>query len=65
MQKIDFKELKETVKTELSIIKTQDELESFRLKYFSRKSGILNNILKSLKDLPKEEKKNMEFFQTS
>jgi phenylalanyl-tRNA synthetase alpha chain len=62
MQEINFEKLKEIAKAELSNINTQSELELFRLKYFGRKSGILNDILKSLKDLPTEKKKEYGVF---
>ncbi len=62
MQEIDFKKLEENARTELAGINTQSELELFRLKYFGRKSGILNDILKSLKNLPNEKKKEYGIF---
>ncbi len=57
MKDIDFDKLKKEVEAELQSIKTQEEIENFRLKYFSRKSGVLNDILKSIKGLSIEKKK--------
>jgi len=57
MKDVNFEKLKNDAELEISSIETQEELEEFRLKYFGRKSGILNEVLKSLKDLPVEKKK--------
>ncbi len=62
MQKLNFKKIKQEAELELSKVKNQEELELFRLRYFGRKSGILTNILKSLKNLTKEEKKEHGIF---
>ncbi|MEK7452635.1 MAG: phenylalanine--tRNA ligase subunit alpha [Patescibacteria group bacterium] len=59
---IDFNELKKEADGELKKIESQEKLELFRLKYFGRKAGILNDILKSLKDLSIEEKKEVGKF---
>ncbi len=57
MNDINFEKLKKEALSELQSVKDQEELERFRLKYFGRKNGILNDILKSLKDLPIEKKR--------
>jgi len=62
MQEIDFEKLKKDAEIELSKIGTQEELELFRLRYFGRKSGVLSDILKTLKDLPAEKKKEYGMF---
>jgi phenylalanyl-tRNA synthetase alpha chain len=54
------KELEKLRKDALPVIKkfkTLAELDAFEIEYFGRKDGKLNNILKSLKDLAAEEKK--------
>ncbi|HQA96007.1 MAG TPA: phenylalanine--tRNA ligase subunit alpha [Candidatus Colwellbacteria bacterium] len=39
--------------------KTSEEVEAIRVRYLGRKEGLLNNVLKSLKDLPLEEKRRI------
>lgn len=41
----------------LEAAETPEEVEAVRVRYFGRKDGILNNVLKSLKDLSIEEKR--------
>jgi phenylalanyl-tRNA synthetase alpha chain len=55
MQK-KLENLKTEALKELAKIKSLEELEVFEQKYFGRKDGELNNILKGLKDLSPEEK---------
>lgn len=57
MNKIDFEKLKMEADADMANAKSQDGLEQVRLKYFSRKAGVLNNILKGLKDLPDDLKR--------
>lgn len=57
MNKIDFEKLKTEADAGIENIKTQEELEQVRLKYFGRKAGVLNDILKGLKDLPDDLKR--------
>lgn len=46
---------------ELSRVKSLKDLERLRIKYFGRKEGELTKILRSLDDLPKEERKKIGF----
>lgn len=57
MNKIDFEKLKMEADAGIENVKTQDELEQVRLKYFGRKAGALNDVLKGLKDLPDDLKR--------
>lgn len=57
MNKIDFEKLKMEADAGVKNVKTQDELEQVRLKYFGRKAGVLNDVLKGLKDLPDDLKR--------
>ncbi len=55
----DIEQIKKEAEKKLNAINTQEELDAFLIEYFGRKSGVLNNILKSLKDLSIEEKKEV------
>ena len=52
-------QLRETARQEILATKNLAELENVELKYFGRKDGLLNTLLKSLKDLSPEEKKEI------
>lgn len=47
--------LKQQFEAEKGSINTKEELEVMENKFLSRKSGLLNDVMKGLKDLPKEE----------
>ncbi|KKR07515.1 MAG: Phenylalanine-tRNA ligase alpha subunit [Parcubacteria group bacterium GW2011_GWC2_39_14] len=52
-------QLRETARQEISATKNLTELENIQIKYFGRKDGVLNVLLKSLKDLSPEAKKEV------
>ncbi len=54
-------ELKKEALDKIDKIENKEDLESFRLKYFSRKNGELTKMLKSIKDLSEEERKKVGF----
>lgn len=50
-------QLREQARQEITDLQNLTELENIEIKYFGRKDGLLNNLLKSLKDLSPEDKK--------
>lgn len=55
----DIESLKKQSLDEVSAAATGSELEAVRIKYVGREAGIITGHLKSLKDLPSEEKRTM------
>ncbi len=53
----DLKKLNEQALVELSAVKTVEELDQLVVKYFGRQQGKLNSILRGLKDLPENKRK--------
>lgn len=51
-----LEQLKKKALSEISLAKNLDELRDIYLKYFGRKKGQLNLVLRSIKDLPEKEK---------
>jgi phenylalanyl-tRNA synthetase alpha chain len=54
-----LKNLKENALSELSRVATVEDLDALVLKYFSRGSGQLNNILRNIKNLSESERKDL------
>lgn len=52
-------QLKKNAESEIAATATLSELEAVRLKYFGRKDGVLNMILRSLKDLDEKQRKEI------
>ena len=61
IQNMTIDELKKEALDKIDKIENKEDLESFRLKYFSRKNGELTKMLKSIKDLSEEERKKVGF----
>jgi phenylalanyl-tRNA synthetase alpha chain len=55
--KENLEQIKNQAALEISKANSKEELQSIELKYFGRKQGVLNAILKSLGQLPPEQKK--------
>lgn len=51
-----IKNLETQALEELKKVRTNSELETIEIKYLGRKDGLITNIMKSLKDLPQEQK---------
>jgi len=57
--KTQLVQLRDSARKEISAAQSLTELENIQVKYFGRKDGLLNSLLKSLKDLAPEEKKEV------
>ncbi|MDD4930966.1 MAG: phenylalanine--tRNA ligase subunit alpha [Candidatus Colwellbacteria bacterium] len=54
---MDLEEIKKNVASEIEQARSGDELEAIRIKYLGRKQGLITEALKSIADMPIEEKK--------
>jgi len=57
--KNQLSKLRESGQAEIMQARSLNELENIQIKYFGRKDGVLNNLLRSLKDLSAEDKKEV------
>lgn len=57
--KDSLKDLKHEAQKDLEDIKDSDQLEALRNKYLSRKSGLITNVLKQLKDVTEDERREI------